>query len=96
MPSGASFTDLRLSPAKATDLSGLAPAIVVMAGHDPLRDQGFAYGKMLAAAGVDTQVSCYDSLAHGFTAYMGAIPAADRACHEIVTTIAKSYRQQGY
>lgn len=96
LPTGASNTDVRLSPAKASDLSGLAPAIVVMAGHDPLRDQGFAYGAQLEAAGVATQVSCYDSLAHGFTAYMGAIPAADRACREIATTIAKSYRDQGH
>lgn len=96
LPMGASNTDVRLSPAKASDLSGLAPAIVVMAGHDPLRDQGFAYGALLQKAGVGAQVSCYDSLAHGFTAYMGAIPAANRACEEIAAAIAKSYRDQGY
>ena len=66
-----------------------------MAGHDPLRDQGFAYATLLDGAGVPTQVVCYDSLAHGFTAYTGAVPAADKACRDIAGMIADAYRQQG-
>jgi acetyl esterase len=96
LPAGANLADVRLSPARASDLTGLAPAIVVMAGHDPLRDQGFAYAQQLDAAGVATKVVCYDSLAHGFTAYTGAVPAADKACREIATMIADAYRQQGF
>jgi acetyl esterase len=96
LPTDTDQTDVRISPAVHRDLSGLAPAIIVMAGHDPLRDQGFAYGTLLEAAGVTTQVSCYDSLAHGFTAYTGSIPAADKACRQIASAIGAAYRQQGF
>ena len=30
---------------------------------------------------------CYDSLAHGFTAFTGAVPAADKACREIAELV---------
>jgi acetyl esterase len=95
LPTGTDQTDVRISPALYADLSGLAPAIIVMAGHDPLRDQGFAYGKLLDAAGVTTYVSCYDSLAHGFTAFTGSVPAADKACREMAGAIRDAFRQLG-
>jgi acetyl esterase len=96
LPPNTDMSDLRISPAKSADLSGLASAIVVMAGHDPLHDQGFAYGAQLKASGVSAQVCAYDSLAHGFTAYMGAVPAADRACREIANSVLTAYRLQGF
>ena len=75
--------DPRLSPINTKDLSGLAPALVVTAGFDPLIDQGLAYARALKAAGVPVVYRCYDSLAHGFTAFTGAVPAADLACREV-------------
>jgi acetyl esterase/lipase len=75
--------DPRLSPIRSADLGGLAPAILVTAGFDPLVDQGEAYARLLKAAGVPVVYRCYDALAHGFTAFTGAIPAADVACREI-------------
>lgn len=75
--------DPRLSPVRATDLSGLAPAVVITAGFDPLVDQGEAYAKRLKEAGVPTVYRCYDSLAHGFTAFTGVVPCAEVACREI-------------
>lgn len=83
MGSDADPADPRLSPIKGEDLSGLAPAIVVTAGFDPRVDQGESYAKRLQDAGVPVIYRCYDSLAHGFTAFTGAIPAADTACREI-------------
>ena len=75
--------DPRLSPLCEKDLTGLAPAIVVTAGFDPLVDQAEAYAKQLKAAGTPVAYRCYDSLTHGFTAYTGAVPCADVACREI-------------
>jgi acetyl esterase len=96
LPAGVDTNDVRISPAKSHDLSGLAPALVVMAGHDPLHDQGHAYAAALEAAGVSTKVRSYDSLAHGFTAYTGAVPDADRACREIARDVLDFYQAQGY
>jgi len=75
--------DPRLSPLLEPDLSGLAPAIVITAGFDPLHDEGEAYARRLKAAGVPTVYRCYDSLTHAFTAITGAVPAADVAAREI-------------
>ena len=77
------LTDPRLSPSREGDLSGLAPAIVIGAGFDPLLDQGEAYARRLIAAGTPTTYRCWDALPHAFTALAGAVPAADRACREI-------------
>lgn len=75
--------DPRLSPIKTEDLSDLAPAVIATAGFDPLLDQGEVYARRLIAAGVPTVYRCYDSLAHGFSAFTGVVPAADVACREI-------------
>ena len=83
MGPGDSPADPRLSPLRAGDLSGLAPAIVVTAGFDPLLDQGEAYARRLKEAGVPVVYRCYDSLAHAFTAFTGAVPCADVACREV-------------
>ena len=68
---------------RAADLTGLAPAVIVTAGFDPLLDQGEAYARRLNAAGVAVTYRCYDALAHAFTAFTGVVPAADGACREI-------------
>jgi acetyl esterase/lipase len=73
----------RLSPGRSQDLAGLAPAVIATAGFDPLLDQGEDYARRLRAAGVPTVYRCYDHLAHAFTAFTGAVPAADAACREI-------------
>jgi acetyl esterase/lipase len=83
--------DPRLSPIRTEDLSGLAPAIVATAGFDPLVDQGECYAKRLRDAGVPVVYRCYDSLAHGFTAFTGAVPTADTACREIAGFVRQAY-----
>jgi acetyl esterase len=53
------------SPLRA-NLAGLPPAIVVVAGHDPLRDEVIAYSDALAAAGVATVRCLFEGGIHGF------------------------------
>lgn len=87
LPEGQDRADLRISPGQAMDLEGLPPALVVTAGFDPLVDEGADYARRLEAAGVETVYKCYDRLAHGFTAFTGASPAADAACREIAVMV---------
>ncbi len=68
-----------LAPGRATDLSGLAPAYIAVAGHDPLRDDGVRYAELLAAAGVPVELHLADTLVHGYLGYSGVVPAATAA-----------------
>ncbi len=58
--------DQRASPLLAENLSTVAPALVVTAGFDPLRDEGEAYAARLRAAGVRTVLRRHDGYVHGF------------------------------
>lgn len=95
LPAGADRADPRLSPLLEKDLSGLAPAFIATAGFDPLLDQGAAYARMLEGAGVSTKYLCFDGLAHGFTAFTGAVQAADAACRSIARETTRAYRALG-
>jgi len=85
--------DPRVSPLKAADLAGLAPAVIATAGFDPLVDQGEAYARRLKECGTPVVYRCYDGLSHGFTAFTGVVPAADRACREIAGLAREAMRQ---
>lgn len=95
LPDGADVSDPRLSPLKADDVEGLAPALVFTAGFDPLCDQGRAYADRLEGAKVNVLYRCFDSLAHGFTAFTGVVPAADSACRQIAAETARAYAALG-
>ena len=72
-PTGRDWEAWRASPLLAADKSGVAPALIVTAGFDPLRDDGAAYAGDLEAAGVDVEYRCYDDMVHGFFG-MGVVP----------------------
>ena len=73
--------DYRLSPLRAPDLAGLPPAIVVVAGLDPLHDSGVRYAQALADAGNQVTVEDFHQMPHGFLSFpyfsKGARPAMD-------------------
>lgn len=75
--------DWRASPLRATSLAGSAPAFVITAECDVLRDEGEAYARRLQAEGVQMQLRRYRGLPHGFFS-MGAF--VDAASHAVEAT----------
>jgi acetyl esterase len=74
------------------DLRGLAPAVIVIAGHDPLRDEGLAFGAALQDAGVPTVQLRYDGGIHGFMT-MPMLDLAHRARQEAADALAGVLRR---
>ncbi|KAJ4244177.1 hypothetical protein NW762_014558 [Fusarium torreyae] len=60
--------DVRLNTGNATksQVKGLPPTVLGIAGLDPLRDEGLLFGKKLAEAGVPTDIHVFKGLPHGF------------------------------
>lgn len=75
--------DPRVSPLRVKDHAGLAPAVIVGAGFDPLADQATAYGRKLRAAGGAMIYRAFDALPHGFLAYAGLVETARAAADTI-------------
>ena len=84
--SDADWVDPRMSPQLADDFSGLAPALIVTAGFDVLRDDGRAYADALAAAGVPVTYRCVDDMIHGFHAML-FLPEAEAVAREVADAV---------
>ncbi len=72
--------DPNFAPAIAADHGGLAPAEIIVAGHDPLRDEGMAYVETLSAASVPANLVNYEGAVHAFMQFHGT----SAACRDAV------------
>ncbi len=79
-----------LAPANAADLSGLPPAFIGTAGHDPLRDDGARYAELLEAAGVPVELSNEPTMVHGYASFALVIPAAAEATNRGLAALKKA------
>ena len=84
LPDPATRTLPCAGPLHAPDLAGLAPALLVTAEYDPLRDEGVAYAERLRQAKVPTREISVHATVHGFLEFAHEIPAALRAREEIL------------
>ena len=80
------------APARAIDLSGLAPAYLVLADHDILRDEGLEYARRLTDAGVAAEVHMYAGTFHGFDVYGAGAAVARRAVSDYIDSVNRAIR----
>lgn len=76
-------TDWRASPIRHRDHAGLPPALVVVAGRDPLADNGRRYARVLGEAGVSVRLEEFGRAIHGFVSLPGVQPDAALAVESV-------------
>jgi acetyl esterase len=91
IPDDLDSDDPWLSPALAKTLKGVAPALVVTAGCDPLKDDGLAYVARLRADGVRVQSLHYPGQIHGFVTFDLILHAARDALMHIGNAVAQAF-----
>lgn len=84
--------DWRASPINNPDLSGVAPALVITAQYDPLRDQGVRYVDALRSAGVDVTHTNYDAMVHIFFQLGPIVDAGATAVSEVAQAARSALR----
>ncbi len=78
------------APGRSKDLSGLPPAYVMVAEHDPLRDEGIEYALGLLHAGVPTELHCLAGVCHGFDLIAPHSAVGRRALDEQVAVLRRA------
>ena len=87
LPNADAGQEAYASPIKASNLSGLAPALIQTAEFDPLRDEGEAYGAAIEAAGGDVTVHRYDGVVHDPFMMFAIIPTGIECLKEAAAFI---------
>ena len=72
-------------------LRGVAPATIITAEFDPLRDEGERFAKALEKAGVSVKLTCYSGMTHGFNNQVGVIDKATDALDEAASHLRAAF-----
>ncbi|MDR6232869.1 alpha/beta hydrolase [Pseudomonas oryzihabitans] len=84
------FHDWRFSPLLASSMDGLAPALVALAGFDPLVDEGRAYAAHLRAQGVEVELREYAGFTHDFLRMRLVTADVESIYDELCSVLAKA------
>jgi acetyl esterase len=83
--------DAFASPLRAASLAGVAPALVLTAEYDPLRDEGEAYARHLGAFDVPVELHRFDGMLHGFLGMEALVSEADQAMARVAEFLRAAY-----
>ncbi|MCC3272221.1 alpha/beta hydrolase [Arthrobacter zhangbolii] len=86
-PQAEDYTNPCASPLLAPDHSRLPPALIQVAEHDPLRDDGLRYADALRAAGVPVRVTTYVGMPHGYLGFPRVFRSAPQALAELAAEL---------
>ncbi len=89
---GSAPGDPRAALSKLTDLRGLPPTYLLVAGLDPLRDEGLAFGGQLRKSGVPVLCREYPDMPHGFLLFGGRLSRAAEGLAEVADEIGAGLR----
>jgi acetyl esterase len=95
LANGINREDPLVSPLFATELSGIAPAQVITADHDPLRDEGNEYAAKLKAANIAVDHTCWPGMIHGFASMAGLLDAGKAAIDQVGIALKKAFELKG-
>lgn len=79
--------DWWLTPSTAPHLESLPDTLVIVAGCDPLRDEGIDYANRLAEAGIDVELLEYHDQIHGFANTGDAFPRSAEVRSQIAAKL---------
>ncbi len=91
-PDVAARRDPEAAPLQDADCTGLPATVMLIAEHDPVRDEGFEYADRLQHAGVSVTVLRYPAMAHGFLGLLGSVDEAQRAWEAAGAHVRRAFR----
>lgn len=91
LPPGINREDSKVSPLFATDLTGIAPALIITAEYDPIRDEGNEYAAKLKAANVAVDHTCWPGMVHGFALMAGVLDAGKLLIDQTGAALRKAF-----
>jgi acetyl esterase len=94
-PNSKDWVNAEISPllADKTELALLPPTLIVVAGCDPLRDEGIAYAKKLQENGIKVALREKENLPHGFLGFYNSNQRVSPLIEPILTEISQEIHQ---
>jgi acetyl esterase len=91
LPNGINRGDPKVSPLFATDLGDIAPAVIITADHDPLRDEGDEYATKLQTARIPVIHTCWPGMVHGFASMAGVLDAGKQVIEQAASALRTAF-----
>ena len=92
LPPGTNRKDPKVSPLYSSNLKGVAPAFLVTAEYDPLRDEGNEYAVKLKAAHVAVEHKEWPGMIHGLFFLAGVVDAGKSFIEETGLALRKAFK----